>query len=206
MKIVAIGFALTKKNTELINKMIKNVLGIEQVQIIDLRSQELAASYEEDTNFIVYGKKAARLFQKAAIDYLARTKFLADLNKLESDTGNTKDREDAWYELLDLEGGKPPQKKQEEVNFTEDTLPNLTSDEVLRLEKAIIKTGRDEWVGISKEGKSFRLSTELNKTATEEIKMTFAELFAIKLTMEILHIKEIQLVSKSSKASSESDS
>jgi hypothetical protein len=108
--------------------------------------------------------------------------------------GDETARVKVWQDLLELKA--EPTTKKECKTITEDSLPELTAGDVKSLEKTIKELGIKEWKGVTKDGKSIKLSV-VPIEGSEDIKMTFSELYAIKLAMEILQIKEIDIVTNS---------
>lgn len=199
-RIVAFGYGLSKKNQELIIRMINNVLE-KTVTIIDLKSYKLDISkYPKDTIFLIFGKKAQRLIGNIM---LTMARYFPDPDTLEPN-GDEEARLQVWQTLLELKA--LPTIKEECNIITESTLPELTAGDIKILEKTLKEMGTTEWLGKTKDGKSIRITVELSEKRTEEIQMTFSELYAIRMAMDILQLKEIDIAyNKNHNSRSDSD-
>jgi hypothetical protein len=138
----------------------------------------------------IFGEKADR--QIGDISVRARLVF-GSLADLDGTFGNEDLRREAFEQLQKLKEAQSV--KQEHISkISESTLPSLTSDQVLiQLRQAI--SGQD-WVGTTKDGRIIRLSIDKKEKGSEDIALTFSELFAMKLAMETLGIREFDIVNK----------
>ena len=74
-------------------------------------------------------------------------------------------------------------------SLTKESLPAITANDVAQLEKQ----NPNGWVGKTKNGKTIRLSAKPTE-GSEDINLTFAELYALKIATELLDVTEFTLV------------
>lgn len=172
----------------------------EESETIDLLSYEVEQTkLESVVAVIAIGNRASARIKDN--NRIKRKLILPSLDKLEPKPENEKIRTDTWEAIQIL---VKEYKEQIEINkelITEDSIPILTSNQVLLLEKTLKANNKNTWIGKSKDGRSFRLTIEDTKEGNEDIRMTFRELFAIRAAMETLQVEEIQIVQSNSKNS-----
>jgi hypothetical protein len=161
----------------------ENVLK-KEIEIIDLAYYK----FEEELNniYLIFGDKTKKLLKKLP----RHSFFFVEPAKLELGQ-DEKIRKQAFDLLNQI---KDHEIKETEIKISGNSLPNLTLDEIRKLEKDIIDSGNIEWRGQSKDGNEILIT--LNKT--ENTSLTFSELFGIRMAMDILKMEEIYIVKRNS--------
>ena len=186
-KITALGFNLSKKNKELINSLVQYIFKTEPKTI------DLISNYFEPTKedlLVIFGKPANNLLKPLKI--LSNQILLADPDQLDSEEGDEEERNNACKKLLLAKESVDRSKKEPyRRTLTKESLPQITANEV----SAIERLNPNGWIGRTENGKTIRLSSGKIKGNSEDICMTYAELYALKVAVELLGIKEFELVS-----------
>lgn len=195
MSFLAFGYNLRKEDYDLIVKMVKVVTDT-PVEIYDLASYE-ADILEKDIVFF-FGENRAVTAAKQANCRL-KVEF-PDAVELDAAFGNEDLREMAWEKLKEVKRLLATAKEQERAadipKIVADDLPAISSDKILQqLRVAMSKQGIESFRCITKDGREIVLTVEPQK-CDAEFCMTFAELYALKLAQEVLHVKEFELVPK----------
>ena len=163
-----------------------------QISTYDLVSYE--KDIDEEDIVLVFGGHAKRICKGSTCKAIIDLPELVDLDPTE---GIETVRQEAYTKLLKLKEALqdevPTTVEKNNQNLTEGSLPKITSGEVLILEKMLLDKGISHWVGITIEGKSVRMTREPEESIAD-INITFAELFALKTAMEVLRIKEFEVV------------
>lgn len=188
-KVVVLGFSLDAKDKRFINKMISAVFN-EVPEIVDLQSYKYRLKGGERL-LIGIGEIAGRDIGQTEYFTGKPCCILPDLEKLDPDTGDDEIRQNVWQQLLGLRKYLDvPAQSEQTTSLTPDQLPVIEADAVPDLEKNHPRG----WVGITKDGKSIKLTKTPTTEGSEDIKMTFAELQAIKTAVELLGVREFSLV------------
>lgn len=132
-------------------------------------------------------------------DNIPQAVLLPLLSKLKNVPDNTTHRSSAWNKLLSLKGDPittPVEEKKsdsEVVLKPEDVAHNLTlkSKELLR---HLEEDGSEFWIGTTAAGKKVLISKTTNqKTNLSDFQITFEELYAAKLAIELLALTSLTL-------------
>lgn len=200
MSFIAYGFNLHTKDHDLIRQMVQIVTD-KPVDIYDLQNYDPVNTSEDVVFFFGEHWRIKEAKQK---DCKIKIEF-PDTDRLAPDYGDEDERELAFVKLKklkdalnsgDISEQSCAEKRQVNV-ITEESLPDLTSQEVLQYLKAALDNKEVQaWEGPSKNGLKVRLTLETEE-GTADINITFAELYFIKAAMETLQIKELELVPKS---------
>ena len=190
----AYGFNLRIEDYDLIKRMGKIVTS-ELIHIFDLKSFDPDVSGED--TLIIYGQHAKNLLSTGCkpLHYL----LLKEPIRYDDNLGSSEDKQTAQELLLSLKesidkiGGKEVQIELENVSFTDESLPSLTSDQVKDLEASLLKQGVLYWEGLTKDGKKIRL-TRKPENSTADVNMTFVELYAVRSVMETLQVTSLEVV------------
>ena len=185
----AYGLGLNERDYELIRKMCQ-IVTTSHVSIKDLRYYDIKLEDTKNSVLLLFGKKTERLAQDVKNKKLL---FLPDIYLLHP-TGCQKSRLKAFEQLklLKISCEEDSIPLNNEV-ILEESIPDLTIDQLKILEKNLSQKGVDTWLGTTKNGKTVQLSLE-PKEGNADIKMTFSELYAIKIAIEALEIKEFTIV------------
>lgn len=213
MKLKAIGYNLTTGEKEIIRSMAK-VLTSTPVEIVDVQSFVAGEEIDPDDILLVYGQRSLR--EVGSIGCRARLEF-PELYKLEKtqDECHFDERQEAFDKLLkfkkmldsdqqeDLDLADDTE-DQQTTKISEESLPNLTADQVQTLEANLRKQGQTAWTGTTNDGRTIRLTVQPEES-TADVDMTFAELYCIRGLMEAFRVKELEIVYKPTAASRKSN-
>lgn len=200
MQFKAYGNQLRDEDIDVIRKM-ASFLTDKVIDVYDTMSFDVDA--DEDTLLLIYGNRAAKACEK--VKCLYKVEF-PDASRLNSSLGETEERLEAFEMLQKLKrvldsGDLNALDKQETVTRTEKlnegSLPNLTAHQVRELERHQREQGKSHWEGLTKDGRTIRVSTEPTE-GTADINMTFAELYAVMGLVETFQVKELEIVYKPS--------
>jgi hypothetical protein len=202
MSIKAIGYNINKEEEEKIIIPMAQIVSSDIVDVFDLRSVKPDVS--ADDIVFVFGEKTSRMMQN--IPCKIKLEF-PDLPKLDRRFGEEDLRRQALEQLLRLKkalstgnilNNKITECTNSTTHITTEALPSLTSQEVLQqLENTLRREGIKEWIGTTSNGKIVRLTVDREMNEAADINMTFAELFAMKIAMEALQVKELEIVYRS---------
>jgi hypothetical protein len=201
MKIRAYGYQLRDVDVTTIRKMSKFITN-QVVDVLDLMSFEVDS--DSDTLLLLYGNKAAMACEKAAC--LHKVEF-PDASRLDSSLGETEERVEAFNILQnlkrvldsgDLHALDTQTTETRTDKLSEQSIPNLTADQVRELERHQREQGKSHWEGITEDGRTIRVSVEPDDGAAD-ISLTFAELFAVIGLKETFRVKELEIVYKPSR-------
>lgn len=193
MAFKAFAFNLNKEEENTIRRMVA-VATDEKVQLVDTMSFKPECN-KEDIIFL-YGKRVHRQFKNSPCRY--KLEF-PDIPALVDKQGDPETRKHAFQVLVDLKeklASGELESVQETVNrvvLTEESLPAINADDVLVLQKYIQEQNQDYWQGTTKKGQSVRL-TVAPTSSDADVNMTFAELYAVKMAIETLNLKEVEVV------------
>jgi len=202
MSFKAFGFNLTSDHTELIKRMVANITD-EQVEVTDVRSFEPEVTREDIV--LAYGLQAQRKLQGVRCGVLLE---FPDPDRLDMTLGDpeeirlAQEKLTSFGELLDIHTTEQVHTEEptntQSLNLTTEEIPaNLTASDVKKLEEQQFKQGRTHWTGMTRDGRSIRVTVEPEEN-TADINITFAELYAVMGLVETLRVKELEFVYKPS--------
>ena len=196
----AFGYRIDLHAEQVIRDMAA-VVTAEPIDVVDL-SVFNADITKEDMVFI-FGERAKREIG----DKPAQIKLVfPEIMKLDGTFGEEEERKLAYEQLLKVKKLIAAGDRANTTNcaveqcirttITEEVLPELSSYDVLQhLKAALSKQGTKEWLGSTKSGKLVRLTLD-KEEGKADVNMTFAELYMLRLAMETLHVKELEIVYK----------
>ena len=185
----AFAININTKEEEIIKKMAA-VVNDSPVEITDLLSY--TPTINNTDILFLYGRKAQNYFKNSECRY--KVEF-PDISVLVGSTNN-KAKQEAYKQLLEL---KEKLSRPEEIPPTEnkkltaEPLPDISPEQILILQEEIIENKKEYWQGKNKQGNTIRLTVK-PETSEADINMTFAELYTLKIAMEVLQLKEIEIV------------
>lgn len=192
MKIFLLVHNLDKTTSEIIERININVLE-NKCSILDLKYFDFKKSeINKENYFLIFGEKPLKIFNSIfdkKVEVLPNIFILEDISSLIPKEKNKEIRQKTFGELLEIK-----KKINNKTIINKDILPDLTSSDIMILEKILREQNRDNWVGKLPNGKTIRISTKVDKENKEDILFTFAELYCIKVTMETLNLGEFQIV------------
>ena len=194
--IKAFGYNIQPEERETVIIPMAKYATNEPVEILDLRSVKPKVGI--DDIIFVYGERSARLIK----DFKCRAKVeFPELYKLEKRFGEEEARRLAFDQLSKFKKALLTNTLNvtttDRPKFTEETLPSLSSQDILvKLETILRQKGINEWIGTTVNGRTIRITVDNDPKPMADINITFAELFAMKLAMEALQIKELEIVYK----------
>lgn len=191
INVTALGYNLTEPELQQVMKIMGSAFPLKEFNpnIIDLHEEDLEDRITaEDKVIIAFGKQATEM----GFPYRDYRLFLAvpEPSELFDTYSNREAREYTWEKLCEL------RKKIDSVKQNVQTkLPNKEPESSLDLTEInnLVKLNPNSWVGRTKDGVSIRLSAKPEE-GSEDIKLTFTELYALKVAMELLEITEFKLV------------
>ena len=183
------GFSLDAKDKRFIGKIIGAAFNVEP-EVVDLQSYQYKPGNERIL-ITIGGHRSVPVQTASKCPSTATYLRIPDLDELDPDTGDENIRLEVWNNLLAMRKYlDAPVVSEQTSSLTPDQLPVIEADKVPALEKDYPRG----WVGITKDGKSIKLTKSPTTEGSEDIKMTFAELQAIKTAVELLGVREFELV------------
>lgn len=193
----AYGFAIPQAGKDVIQKMAKNVMGMD-IDVIDVKYHKVVGLASSDLVWL-FGEQAKKIVlpmvvTNSIVNYLA----LPEVSLL-IPPGDAPTRARVFEELKTFKDNlSSPVEKQ--VVVTREALSNLNVKAIQE-----IATRKREWTGVLEDGRKIRLSDELPPDNRYDINMKFSELVSLKLAMEKFNVKEFHLVTSKESNSSISD-
>jgi hypothetical protein len=200
MKIAAYGYQLRKEDIQVIKNMCKFITK-DIIDIYDIMSFDIASS--KDTLLLLYGNKAIEVSKN--IICLHKVCF-PDASRLNPSLGETEERLEAYQTLQKLkkvlDSGDLNTLNNQNIliktdKLNEKSLPKLTANQVRQLERHQREQGKNQWNGITEDGKTIKITVEPSEN-TADINLTFAELYAVMGLVETFQVKELEIVYKPS--------
>ena len=188
MTFKAYSSGIEQRDFELIRKIIK-VIPEETPVIKDLTFYDINLEDTKDSFVFLFGKKASNLSKEITakkIIYLPETKLL------HSDTGSDEKRKEVFDLLLEFKETLLIQPKKE-IKKIKDPVSEITISDLKILEETLKEKGVEKWMTTSSTGKTIQISVSPEESETD-INITFSELYALKMAMEILDIKEFSVI------------
>ena len=173
----------------------------EDVVIKDLASFPVDFN-KEDTVFI-YGTYAKKLYLVEKRDPPKNILFFDNVEEYSQETGTNIKRAQAYKKLLILQDKMLDVEVENSVvlpdtvkTVTEETLPSITSNDLLSLEKNLLQKNVFSWKATTETGKTI-LVTKYPLDSKEpgvDMQLTFSELYAMKIMVETLRVKSIEVL------------
>lgn len=185
MKLGIYGYKLSTKDLTQISKMLE-IIGYKEQCVYDLISWNIQKDHDI---ILTFGEHARRTALQVDIQYIFT---FPDLLTLSLESGNTKEREEAYKKLLEI---KDILAQDQLLKVTQADIPALTIDQIRQYEQLVKNTGQVIWKGISANGKSVVVSTD-NSQTTGDINLTFAELIALNAFFNVFTTKEVEISKK----------
>jgi len=197
MGFVAFGYNLREEDYDLIRKMFQ-VVTDGPADVYDLQSYDPCAT-SQDIVFFFGSNRAINAAKEN--DYKLKIEF-PDPIELDATLGDDDLRDIAWKKLkklkefLEEETDTQLERKAETQNPEINDLPAISTDKILQqLKVAMAQRGIQSFKCMTQDGREIVLTVEPQK-CDADFCMTFAELFALKMAQEVLHVKEFELVPK----------
>ena len=109
--------------------------------------------------------------------------------------GNEPFRDKAWVDMLAfVEKFKQGTLEPTVIKYTDADLPDLDRRHLLMLEKIMEKSGNKYCLQTAKNGKKIVVGDNIPETIEADIRMSFHELYTIRNLMDVLGVKEVQLL------------
>jgi hypothetical protein len=169
----AYSVGLQDKDFDLIRKIAK-VVTEDYVIVKDLRYYDINLEETEKDILFIFGNKASRLATEIKTKY---TVNLPEISTLHPGTGIQDKRKEALKKL----------------NVLKDPVPDMKLSDLQSLELNLKSKSINKWLTTTKSGKTVQISVEPEQ-ADADINITFAELYALRIAMEALDIKEFTIV------------
>jgi hypothetical protein len=185
----AYSVGLQEKDFELIRK-ITQVVTAEHVTIKDLRYYDIKLEETQESILFLFGNKASRLANGIKAKH---TLFLPEISTLHSSTGTPKNREEALRKLNVLKEILKEDEKIISASKLEDPLPDMKLSDLESLESNLKNKSINKWLTTTKNGKTIQISI-IPEPSEADVSITFAELYALKMAMDTLDIKEFTIV------------
>jgi len=194
----AFGFNIDSNGEKIIRAM-ATVVSPNPIDITDLAV--FNADFSKEDIVFVFGDRTRReIGDKPAGLKL----YFPEVYKLDATFGEKEERQQAYDKLLRLKKVLSAEDRANTLmgtdeqcsrtTITEEILPELSSSEILQyLKAALRRQGTKEWLGSTKNGKLIRLTLE-QEEGKADVNMTFAEMYLLRLAMETLQVKELEIV------------
>lgn len=187
------------------------LLAPETPEIIDLAYMGIGGMEnpdDPDPAYFIYGERTAR---EVTLPSRIRLEF-PDVSKLDMAFGDPEERRLAADKIRKIKETLVPSNtviqqvkeptKANNNTIKLETLPTLDSKQVLELfQQAFSKDGVKEWIGTTREGRTIKLTVD-KEIGSADINLTFAEMYMLKVAVEILKLKELEIVYRSNKPGS----
>lgn len=192
-KVLAIIAKCSVTDAQIIKKVVQSVFKVDPT-ISHLEDGGYNGEYDV---VLTFGEEAF----KACVNDLTIYP-LPEPSRLTDKEENQDAREYTWEKLNQAKAVLDLRKPGVQNNsLTEESLPPIAANDVAQL----AKINPNGWVGKTKNGRTIRLSARPTEEGSEDIKLTFSELYALKVATELLGVKEFTLV-PSHKADTDSGS
>lgn len=194
------GFNITTEDQAIADKVMAMLPG--EAECIDLRCYEPESTSVDVV--LIFGEKACNMCKD--LPYKIKEVF-PDFAKLSSDFGEQHEVEQARakFKLLKQRLVAPDEVvpiqnntvEQGRSTVTEESMPDMSAAQILEKFKTILtERGQKEWLLYAKNNKVIRITIEPEQS-NADIDMTFAELYTLKMAMETLQAKEVEIVYRS---------
>ena len=185
----AYSVGLQEKDFELIRKIAK-VVTTEHVTVKDLRYYDIKLEETEEHIVFIFGNKASRLANEIKAKHVVH---LPEISTLHSATGILEKRKEALKKLNILKEILEDDLQAELNKKVQDPVPEMKTSELKDLESNLKSKSISKWLGTTNSGKTVQISIN-PQPAEADINITFAELYALRIAMEALDVKEFTVV------------
>lgn len=195
------GFNISTEDQAIVDKIRAILPKDYECDSIDLRCYEPAGSSQDI--LLIFGEKAAKICNDLPCKF---REIFPDFPKLSPDFGEPEEIEQARakFKLLQQRLAEPdkvfPKEntvQEDRSTYTEESLPDTSAAQILQqLQTILQKKGQKEWLLYTKNNKSVRVTIEPEQS-NADIDITFAELYTLKMAMETLQAKELEIVYRS---------
>lgn len=175
---------------EQISRILGATLDIEEYDLYEI--QDRAPHHHRDTETVIcFGIRAYNIVSsdnKSAI-------YLPELIKLIDVPSNRDFRIKAWDILQGLKNKKVEKEEDTKLEIRPEDIAHNLTDKYSKLQKHIQEDGTEHWIGETLLGKTVLITpNSINNTVKTDFVITFEELYAAKLAIEILGLKTLTLV------------
>ena len=185
----AYSVGLQEKDFDLIRKITK-VVTEDHVVVKDLRYYDINLEETDKHILFIFGNKASRLATGIKTKY---TVNLPEISTLHPGTGILDKRKEALKKLNVLKEILEDDIQAELNKKIQDPVPDIKLSDLESLELNLKSKSINKWLTTTKSGKTVQISVEPEQ-ADADINITFAELYALRIAMEALDIKEFTVV------------
>lgn len=186
----AYSVGLQERDFELIRKIAK-VVTEEHISVKDLRYYD---AKQEDTKkdiLLVFGEKASRSTKDIKAKQIVH---LPEISTLHASTGIEENRKEALKKLNLLKTILETDIVEIKPELTlEDPIPDSKLSDLVTLESTLKEKGVNGWLTTTASGKTVQISIT-PETTEADMNITFCELYALKIAMDTLNIKECTIV------------
>ncbi len=179
---------ITVEDEELVNRLFKSV-DLNNYKIIN--TQYYKPFIEPKEIVVTLGKFIPRtMVQIAQAQGFIE---LPRLVKLHDQPGNEDDRQEAFTKLKALSdtlnsASISPQ------TFRREDLPALSVEQLLALEEELVASGATGFTGLNQQGKTVRIRISADDKEPADLVVNLHELLVMKLAIDLLELKEVQVV------------
>ena len=186
----AYSVGLQEKDFELIRK-ITNIVTEENVLTKDLRYYDIKLEDTKDNILFIFGEKASRLTKDIKAKQII---YLPEISTLHAGTGIQDNRQETLEKLSLLkEVLEADSIKSNAESVLKDPVPDLKMSDLKNLESTLKEKEVNNWLTTTTSGKTVRISITPEITEAD-IDITFCELYALKIAMDALDIKEFTII------------
>ncbi len=186
----AYSVGLQERDFELIRK-ITRVVTTDHVSVKDLRYYDIKLEDTKNNILFIFGSKASRLAQDIEAKQVVH---LPEISTLHASTGIDEQRLEALKKLNLLKAILETDTI--EINTEsalKDPVPDLELSDLKILESTLKEKKVNKWLTTTTNGKTVQISIVPESTEAD-INITFCELYALKIAMDALDIKEFTVV------------
>ncbi len=184
-KVLAIGYNTNHNDRLIMERVIETCIGIKPT-VMDVTGD---VGTSGASVVITFGQEAFEAMYAGCVPYLFVG--LPAPSRLLDTQENEEARQYTFEKLTEVRKKlDAPKPSVQNNSLTEESLPPIAANDVAQL----AKINPNGWVGKTKNGRTIRLSARPTEEGSEDIKLTFSELYALKVATELLGVKEFTLV------------
>lgn len=191
----AYSVGLQERDFELIRKIVK-IITTEHVSVKDLRYYDIKSEDTDQDILFVFGDKASRLVEGIRAKEIVH---LPEIATLHANTGVQGNRKEAFKKLnllkvaLETDTLEVEKEPVLESPVLEDPVPELELSDLKILESTLKEKEVNNWRTTTASGKTIQISITPEVTEAD-MNITFCELYALKIAMDALNIREFTVV------------